>query len=535
MRKHDWRRKVVRTGLLIAALSASTAALVYGLPAAAGRVTAPLDPVDLNAPVKSGTQCAPCHATIGESRKPGIIFSHGSHLLVSCDGCHWEPPHRGGGSLGPTMESCFNCHGVAHGAKPVARGDCAACHPSTFVLRPVTHVEDWKGKPHADRAKAGENACLLCHDPQGFCDKCHETEAPEAEPTQVAYQPIMRVAPERPALLVYPDGQSSMGQCAKCHPDIDDFLPGRVIFAHGQHLDKAFRCEVCHKRFAHDAERTYRPDMPTCYACHGLAHATKTAVATEDCLACHPPEFELKPADHTAEFAAKDHKVGFQQQPEMCAMCHQPAFCTNCHLGNPARPGGPERPRIIPAAHKAKTFRSDHGRDYLKEQSTCAACHDSSTCVKCHKTPVPHPADFSVSHALATGLDAKDCNVCHVDRSKCQQCHHEALRGAELIEENCVRCHPEMRTKPATKIKIKGIAEHAVHFIVPETKGKPYRCEECHVGFTSTAASRMVSLRLGHDLRLCYDCHGALDYRRILIAKYPGTELCLRCHTEFAP
>lgn len=35
-----------------------------------------------------------------------------------------------------------------------------------------------------------------------------------------------------------------------------------------------------------------------------------------------------------------------------------------------------------------------------------------------------------------------------------------------------------------------------------------------------------------HDMRVCYECHGALDYLNVLIAPYSGAELCLRCHTD---
>jgi hypothetical protein len=530
--KKTGRQRLFRTGLLIAALCVLATAAAFGLSSAAGGGGPSSAPIDVNAPVKSGAQCAPCHARIAEARKPGLIFTHGSHLLVSCDGCHWDPPHRGGGSLGPTMDSCFNCHGVPHGAKPIARGDCAACHTKSFVLRPVTHVKDWKAKPHAARAKAGENACLMCHDSKAFCDACHAKEAPAAKPTQAVYVPLLRSAPARPKLLVYPDGQTSMGQCVKCHPDLDKFLPGRVIFAHGQHLDKAFRCESCHKKFPHNASETFRPDMPTCYACHGLAHAAKTVLATEECSACHPKDFVLKPKDHTPEFAGKGHKKGADTEPEMCAMCHQPSFCTACHQGKPAKPGGPPRPRIIPADHRKNDFLVAHGKSYVKRQSACASCHDASTCVRCHKTPYPHPADWTAGHGSVQGLDRADCNVCHVDRASCQQCHHQTLKGAELIESNCVPCHPEARTKPATKIKNKGIAEHAVHFEVAKKKGKPYRCQECHIGFMTSSSARTINLTKGHDLRLCYECHGALDYKSTLIAPYPGNQLCLRCHTE---
>ncbi len=526
---------IVRAGLLTAALCAAMVSVV--LVASAPRVAAaaggaPIGPVDVNAPVTSGGQCAPCHARIAEAVRPGIIFTHGSHLLVSCDGCHWGPPHRGGSTLGPTMESCFNCHGVPHGKTSVARGDCPACHTKSFKLRPATHTADWKAKPHAVRAKLGANSCLMCHKAREFCDACHVKDGLHLAPTQPAFRPVLLRQPERSPLTVYPDGQTSMGQCASCHPDLDKFLPGRIIFAHGQHLASAFRCESCHNRFVHGPNETYRPDMQTCYACHGLAHASDAFIATRECSACHPKEFVLRPSDHSAAFVAKDHRVAADRTPEACAMCHEPSFCTACHQGRPAKAGGPARARVIPADHRKRDFRSTHGKTYLKQSGACASCHDATTCLKCHKTPLPHPPDWTSSHSLAPNLDSADCNVCHVDRARCQQCHHQDLRGAELIEANCVRCHPVVKTKPATRIKNKGLAEHAAHFLVAEKKGKPFRCQECHVGFTTTAQTKLISLTQGHDLRLCFECHGALDYQNRLKAPYPGNALCRRCHAD---
>ncbi|MDO8915518.1 MAG: hypothetical protein Q7W16_05495, partial [Coriobacteriia bacterium] len=284
----------------------------------------------------------------------------------------------------------------------------------------------------------------------------------------------------------------------------------------------------------HGPDATYRPEMSTCYACHGLAHSSRALIATVECSACHPKGFALKPADHTPEFAGKGHAAPANKKPENCAMCHEPSFCTACHQGRPAKPGGPKRAKVIPADHKKKDFVLVHGKNYLAQKGACASCHDATTCLKCHKTPVPHPADWTSSHALARGLDAADCNVCHVDRARCQQCHHQQLRGTELILANCVKCHPEMKQKPATAIKNKGFAEHAVHFEVAKSKSRktPYKCQDCHIGFTRSIQSRMDSLTKGHDLRMCYECHGALDYRSQLIAPYPGSSLCLRCHTN---
>jgi hypothetical protein len=145
---------------------------------------------------------------------------------------------------------------------------------------------------------------------------------------------------------------------------------------------------------------------------------------------------------------------------------------------------------------------------------------------------MPHPANWLENHAPAADTDREDCNVCHTDRDSCQNCHHDKVKRAELTEENCLPCHDEMTPRPATDIEHKGFAEHAVHFGVEETKGRPYKCYDCHVSFGSTEAGQAAARVQGHDLRLCYDCHGALDIYDIKIAPYGGAELCRRCHTD---
>jgi hypothetical protein len=216
-------------------------------------------------------------------------------------------------------------------------------------------------------------------------------------------------------------------------------------------------------------------------------------------------------------------------------MCHAPAFCVSCHQGRPKRAGGPARPQIIPSGHRLGAFRTTHGKDFLAQKGACGSCHESASCERCHTTPMPHPSDWTVSHPLAKDLDAQDCKVCHIKRQTCEECHHRDLRGKELVLANCVKCHPIMATVPATSIKPYGLADHAVHFNVAEKKGRPYTCEQCHVGFGVLAArpaGAAPPLSQGHDLRSCYECHGALDYNNVLISPYPGNALCLRCHSD---
>jgi len=519
-------RWIVAVGALLLAALTATPAL------AAVNVNIPLD---LNAPVKSGSQCMPCHATIGAAKTPGHIFQHGSHMMLSCDACHWAPPHSGGATVLPSMQSCFNCHGLKHGNTEIISGDCSMCHTAPrSQLVPKDHVAGYAGKPHVADSNADTNRCLMCHTSES-CDACHIRLKLNAPPTQTTFQTLMPNKPRRHPLSVMPKGPVTMGQCVACHPDLDKFVPGRVIFAHATHLQRAYACRDCHQTFAHVPDAVQRPGMPACYQCHGLTHSGLGQVATEKCADCHPKGFVLKPSDHTAAFVAKDHPKAANSAPEQCAMCHQPAFCVSCHQGRPKNPGGPARPKVIPAGHRLASFQTTHGKDFLAQKGACGSCHASADCEACHVTPMPHPADWTTTHPLAKDMNKDDCKVCHTDRKSCQECHHRSLHGADLVLKNCVKCHPVMATVPATTIKPSGMAEHAVHFIVEKKKGKPYKCEECHIGsdFTTLAvAGRKGQQKQGHDLRSCYECHGALDFQNVQIAPYPGNALCLKCHTN---
>ncbi len=337
------------------------------------------------------------------------------------------------------------------------------------------------------------------------------------------YQSIIIEKPAPPAVKIYPDEPVTMAQCAYCHPDLDSpssFMKGRLVFAHGTHLQRDFDCTVCHNEFAHTPDDTTRPDMLSCYRCHGLVHAGQGAVAGVECEKCHPPGFELKPADHTEAFVSGTHKKRATRDPEYCAMCHEPAFCVECHTGK----------QVIPNDHKNAKWLTRHGPLYLAGKGACGSCHDDPSCKRCHTTVMPHPTDWLTSHSKAAKADSSDCDVCHTDKSSCQACHHDRVKNAYLVEKNCKPCHDEMSLKPATSIQQKAFAEHAVHFIVEEKKGKPYRCFECHVDFGGSASAKKVAVQQGHDLRLCYDCHGANDPFNVQIAPYVGAELCVRCH-----
>ena len=501
-------------------------------------------PIDTAAPVDQN-QCAPCHLDLGNVNKPGLIFSHGNHLMVSCDGCHSRMPHQnGGGTDSVPMEVCYACHGVQHGPQgELATSECAKCHPPSFNLKPTSHaVADYAGKPHATESKLlGVNGCMMCHKPAKDCDPCHEKQNVKVPKMPDTYVSIIMGRPKPPSIKIYPSGPTSMAQCVYCHPDLDQITPGRLIFAHAAHLQRAYKCTVCHPQFGHSAGGPEHPDMQSCYRCHGLQHGSQGLVAGDSCPKCHPPGFNLLPVSHTPEFEQGKHKELANKDPAYCAMCHDPAFCVACHTGKSPSKNASPKP-VIPADHTDSKWLGQHGKLFMQKQGSCGACHDGPSCQRCHLTPVPHPPNWISNHRPPPGIPSTDCNICHRDRTKCQNCHHGAVKNGELVEANCAKgpgmkgCHVEMAQKPATDIQNKAFAEHAVHFDVEKKKGhigKPYHCYECHTDFGNSANAQTIEGQQGHDLRLCYSCHGALDpVTHEAIAPYTGSSLCFRCHSN---
>lgn len=541
MRRSGYNRRIWLWG--VAAIVFAAAFLLA--PAGFGQSDVGTEPVIDTAATVEKSQCVPCHLDLGNVDEPGLIFNHGNHLLVSCDGCHSRMPHRAGATEKVPMEVCFACHGVQHGPQgELATGACADCHTPSFRLRPKTHASNWAKKPHAKAADAsGVNGCMMCHDAPKDCDECHTKEGVDVGPMPAVYHTMIQPRPKGPSVKMYPEGKVSMSQCVYCHPDLDDITPGRLIFAHAEHIQRNYSCEACHPKFAHQESGVQKPDMMSCYRCHGLEHNGEGQVATEKCDACHPKQFKLMPSDHTKAFILGKHNKPAGRDPAYCAMCHKSDFCVGCHRGEKVSPNAPGR-EVIPVSHRKAEWIGGHGGDFLDGKGACGSCHDDPSCKRCHKTVMPHPVGWIEKHTPEPGVPSEDCNVCHTDRRSCQNCHHNDVRRSRLVAENCTPCHDEMKEKPATGIKNKAFAEHAVHFDVAirstnggSPKPRPYTCDDCHIGF-STASSTQQQMTggglpdAGHDVRLCYSCHGNVNFRNQVIAPWPGAQLCVRCHSD---
>ncbi len=486
--------------------------------------------LDLTAPVEA-ENCVPCHTQLGEAKKPGLIFTHGNHIMVSCTACHYRPAHQDGANYTPPMESCFNCHGVAHGPPAsLPTSECEECHTPSFDLRPTSHTEDWAAEPHAERAKADTNQCMMCHDAPDDCDACHEDEDVDVGPMPGTFLGIMPGQLEQPAVLVYPQEPTSMGQCIYCHPDIDDFIGGRVIFAHADHLRRNYDCEVCHPQFGHGIEEIRRPDMLSCYRCHGLTHAAAGDVATEDCLACHPPDFELMPPDHTPEFEAGEHKKRAlrSRSTARCVTSRSSASSATRADGRAARArrrsSRPTTPKAdwLSAARRALSGAGGLVRLVSRLARRASAATRPSCRIRrtgsrtTRRQGMPTARTATCATAIATRARTA------ITTGEAGRAHRGELHAVPRRDE------PEA----GDEIQNKGYAEHAVHFKVAEIKGQAVQVLRLPRLVRQSEAAQEVAKLQGHDLRLCYDCHGALDVFDVEIAPYPGKELCIRCHTN---
>lgn len=220
-------------------------------------------------------------------------------------------------------------------------------------------------------------------------------------------------------------------QCTQCHSANRPVSPSRgIIIDHKVHADKGVTCTTCHNRVAHNetgmkftlkgnhAHEDYMT-MTACFRCHAL----KGGSAPGTCGACHPPTFDLKPANHNEpgfyqQFGdSKGHaKLALEDEARMAELKASEASAS---AGAAATKTAESGPAMKPAA----------------EVSYCGTCHDKATfCTGCHGVEMPHPKDFLATHGPLGKSKPAVCANCHAtskenaqNLSFCNNCHHRGL------------------------------------------------------------------------------------------------------------
>jgi hypothetical protein len=249
-----------------------------------------------------------CHGRAWPMAKLDAAFPHpieleGKHAEAWCHDCHE-------GVREPGYE-CANCHQPP--MEPHFGGTCEDCHtPAGFTeadLGDFEHPAPLEGS-HASLScsschTAGEelsSECAGCHDPprashfSSACQDCHTT---------TTFEDATLAAEDHPVPL---EGAHLRATCDVCH-------------AAGLRVPK-YVCSNCHRPPASHLDGT-------CDTCHDTGGWVESASALvnrapqithdlegrEDCLLCHDPEGQVKPAPSShADYVS-----------EQCALCHKTA------------------------------------------------------------------------------------------------------------------------------------------------------------------------------------------------------------------
>lgn len=273
---------------------------------------------------KANGNCSFCHSDVRfashwEKPEPQLNLSHAKHIELvkeDCTACHLQLPEPGKPAVAPPMATCLNCH---EHHEQYAGGTCTNCHVdlAKFPLKPISYFSHQGNftRNHSDAARSATSSCGHCHE-QTFCQDCHAKTVPFPVEVMLAER-VDRNFIHRP-----------------------DFLSRHSIEARG---DEAL-CQRCHG-----------PSF--CVSCHARQNLTPLGSNPKN---PHPPGWNNPGAGDFHGRAARNDIVS-------CASCHDQGSrsnCVDCH-----RVGG------IGGSPHPPSWSARHGRDEIRRNSMCVACH----------------------------------------------------------------------------------------------------------------------------------------------------------------
>lgn len=377
-----------------------------------------------------------------------------------------------------TQVDCLRCHeplkekiarSVPH--KPVADGQCAACHA-----------------PHASRYPK-----LLNLRERALCSSCHQDQMGQFLQGSV-HTPIKE------------------GQCTVCH-DVHGSANPSLLTSEGNEL-----CFTCHDEkhqqsslpIVHDPFAT--GECLDCHAAHNSPHADQLAAPARNlCQLCHP-------GDDAALVTAHE---GIPVLGTNCTGCHEPhaattkgllrnvvhqpfgdGSCDLCHLLESDTPqlvrlvGG----RLCAVCHADYPRKTDTVLHKPVVTGDCNACHVAHT--SDHKGLLPGPVQQVCTSCHAElaqrALDSKSAHPVEDDKGSCLACHtpHSSTESHLLVSgeiRTCLACHETSKHgHPLGDDRLD-----------PRT-GKAITCVTCHDPH-GTAFS--MQLRGDQSRGLCVQCH----------------------------
>jgi hypothetical protein len=372
-------------------------------------------------------------------------------------------------------------------------------------------------------------------------------------------------------------------QCTQCHGENREITPSEgIIIDHAIHAEEDVHCTLCHNRVAHPEDfeltlpgNTKHPDfmeMTACFRCHGLEEG---AAAPGECGACHPADFELKPASHRESgFFPAGHAELAREDIERVA-----AAAGGGHGEGEGEPGAGEGESEETTGGEdqetdagslfgvSPAYASEGGDGWelvsVDEVSYCGTCHLEEFCTNCHGMEIPHPDDFKeTTHPEVAKAQLDRCEFCHVQSETffCDECHHDGFDAATPWENGhavqvqsagitgcletchetqyCSDCHAEKSPFPTSHkegdwLRRASFEERARH---SETaKAEISGCEICHGqgGVESKFCTDCHKIEMPHaDEFTEFHAKTGRDNPAVCANCHTFKELCSDCHHE---
>jgi cytochrome c-type protein NapC len=282
-----------------------------------------------------------------------------------------------------------------------------------------------------DRSSHSMVSCMSCHEPVNadpITFTLYKAKALGELVLTITNNYELPLNPE--STLSLEKGHMGSRQCTQCHSENRVITPSQgIIIDHKVHEENEIQCTACHNRVAHDESGDWEPSlsnpnggpksvkhanymtMTACFRCHTLSDISPSGIkAPGKCSACHPANFELKPANHNdPEFFPKGHaELAVEAANEQSAAL----------------------------AATSEHHESGEVLDVVSVEAVnyCSTCHVTEKfCNDCHGIEMPHPASFAENHGKAGKETPKVCAQCH-DKSGskqtagtefCNACHHK--------------------------------------------------------------------------------------------------------------
>jgi len=379
-------------------------------------------------------------------------------------------------------------------------------------------------------------------------------------------------------------GHMGSEQCTQCHSlETRVVTPSKgIIIDHAVHEENEIHCTVCHNRVGHNEGGDWEPvltdpssgershkhqnfmSMTACFRCHTLTgEAPEGGIeAPGKCSACHPADFDLKPANHK--------EAGFY--PEGHAKLAVAPL--DRYTGRPV-PGEE-------AESSKETTAAEHGSEEGKEGKEgeshvlelvkvtevdyCNTCHLDTFCMDCHGMEMPHPEEFKAkTHPSVAASKPEKCDLCHQTSKNdflfCNSCHHgtkvdwtydpktpwqtqhaktvvekgvQPCLGACHEKQFCVDCHTKLQPLPASHKANDWLHNELTVTVYGSSAAKP-TATHATSALKSIDACEVCHGEGGANARFCKDCHG-MDmphpdtFKTNHVSGRKTPDLCRNCH-----